>query len=178
MDLVSSSAPWFNRVLKSWIVAKSPASKLTAGCQSGYWRANVISGCRLVGSSLGKSKWHILTVSLLAVRDQNLIGELIYGVFFWIAQIARSRQIIASHGLYQSTNHILNITERASLQSVAINGYIFVLKALKYEIGHCTPVIKLHTRSKYIKNAHNSSIHLVLFGKIGDYCLGRALPMS
>ncbi len=104
---------------------------------------------------------------------QHLFSQLQHGEFAGIADIDRpGKAITAVHQANHTVDKIIDVTERARLAAIAIDGYVLPFQRLDNEVRHHAAVIGMHARAVSVEDPHDLNVKLMLTIVVEEQGLG------
>ena len=94
----------------------------------------------------------------------------------WVADVDRpGHRFLGRHQAQQAIDHVVDITERAGLQAVAVDRDVVAEQRLHDEVRHHPAVVRVHARAISVEDARDLDAHAMLAPVIEEQRLGAAL---
>jgi len=95
-------------------------------------------------------------------RD-DLFGQLEHGKLGRVSDVDGARKFRGGiHHADEAVDEVVDIAERAGLQTVAVDGDVLAAKGLHDEVAHHAAVVRVHARPIGVEYAHDLDFNLVL----------------
>jgi len=104
-----------------------------------------------------------------------MLGQFQNRILGGIAEVERPHVILLVHHADQALDEVVDVTKRARLRAIAIDGERLTLERLDDEVRNHPAVVGVHARAVGIEDAHDAHLHAILLVVVHAQRLGAAL---
>ncbi len=155
--------------------AAGPRPGVIAGFQPSFSPAREISGQRRTGSSWGRAAWTIRERLPVSSRTFSASSRMVNSS--GIAQVDGADEILRVHQPDERLDEVRDVTERARLAPVAVDGQGLALERLDDEVADDPAVVDGHPRPVGVEDAGDPDLDPVLAVVVHHQGLGHPLSL-